>query len=208
MSDIEYIHEPNETLATIANRRSIRNFIPEKGIADQDITMILQAANQAPSAHNQQSWRFIVLRGAKKNELLNLVASRAENFPRPSCALLRMACRSIASAAIVIAVVNTGELLRRGPRLFAADREDVRDFFRIMEIQSSAAAVQNMLLAAASLGIGSVWLGILILIKDDVLDFLGEPQGEFMAVVPIGYPLHLSISPKKLPLETCVKYLF
>lgn len=207
MSDTKYIHVPNETLATIQNRRSIRNFIPEKNIADRDIIAILQAANQAPSAHNQQSWRFIVLRGVKKNELVNLVASRAANFPRPSCTLLRMACRSILEAAVVIAVVNTGELIRRGPRLFAAEQEKVRDFFRIMEIQSSAAAVQNMLLAATSLGIGSVWLGILILVKDDVLNFLGEPQGEFMAVVPIGYPLRDSNSPKKQPLERCVKYL-
>jgi nitroreductase len=208
MSDFGYIQAANETLTTIQNRRSIRNFIPEKDVAHRDIITILQAANQAPSAHNQQSWRFIVLRGAKKTELVNLVASKAANFPKPSSALLRMACRSIAGAAVVIAIVNTGELVRRGPRLFAADQEEVRDFFRIMEIQSSAAAVQNMLLAATSLGIGTVWLGILILIKDEVLNFLGEPQGEFMAIVPVGYPLRHSNGPKKQPLETCVKYLF
>jgi len=207
MSDTENFPSMNETLTTIQTRHSIRNFIPDQDVSDHDISAILQAANQAPSAHNQQSWRFIVLRGAKKNELVNLVASRAANFPRPSCTLLRMACRSVLEAAVVIAVVNTGELIRRGPRLFAAEQEKVRDFFRIMEIQSSAAAVQNMLLAATSLGIGSVWLGILILVKDEVLNFLGEPQGEFMAVVPIGYPLRPSNSPKKRPLETCVKFL-
>jgi len=207
MTDTEDSRLENDTLKTMQNRRSIRSFIPEKNIADRDIITILQAANQAPSAHNQQSWRFIVLRNEKKNELAKLVAGLAANFPRPSCALLRMACRSIAGAAVVIAVVNTGELIRRGPRLFAVNQEEVFDFFRIMEIQSSAAAVQNMLLAATSLGIGSVWLGILILIKDEVLGFLGEPQGEFMAVVPVGYPLRHSNSPKKQPLETCVKYL-
>jgi len=197
----------NEVLAIIQSRRSIRNFIPDKDVADSDITAILRAANQAPSAHNQQSWRFIVLRGSKKDELVDLVAGKASAFPRPSCTLLRMACRSIASAGTIIAVANSGELIRRGPRLFGVNQEEVRDFFRIMEIQSSAAAVQNMLLAATSLGIGSVWLGILILMKDDVLNFLGEPQGEFMAIVPVGYPLRPSSSPKKQPLATCVKYL-
>ncbi|MCX6555588.1 MAG: nitroreductase family protein [Candidatus Aminicenantes bacterium] len=194
-------------MAIIQSRRSVRNFIPEKDVAERDITTILHAANQAPSAHNQQSWRFIVLRGSKKDELVDLVAGKAADFPRPSCALLRMACRSIASAAVVIAVVNTGELIRRGPRLFAVEQEEVLDFFRVMEIQSSAAAVQNMLLAAASMGIGSVWLGILILIKDEVLNFLGEPRGEFMAIVPVGYPLRPSSGPKKQSLATCVKYL-
>jgi nitroreductase len=207
MTATENFNCTNETLTTIQSRHSIRNFIAEKNVSDTAIAAILKAANQAPSAHNQQSWRFIVLRGAKKNELAHLIAGQAANFPRPSCALLRMACRSITEAALVVAVVNTGELIRRGPRLFAAEQEEVRDFFRIMEIQSSAAAVQNMLLAATSLGIGSVWLGILILMKDAVLEFLGEPQGEFMAVVPLGYPLRASSSPKKRPLEAFVKYL-
>ena len=197
----------NEVLAVIQSRRSMRNFNPDKNVVDRDITAILHAANQAPSAHNQQSWRFVVLRGSKKEELVDLVATKAANFPRPSCTLLRMACRSIASSAAVIAVVNTGELIRRGPRLFEARQDEVLDFFRVMEIQSSAAAVQNMLLAAASMGIGSVWLGILILIKDEVLSFLGEPRGEFMAIVPVGYALRPGGSPKKLPLATCVKYL-
>ena len=76
-----------------------------------------------------------------------------------------------------------------------------------MEIQSSAAAVENLLLAATSLGIGSVWLGILFFIKDDVLAFLGESQGEFMAVIPIGYPLREHEGPKKKALEYVVKYL-
>ncbi len=196
-----------ETLLTIGARHSCRNFVSDKDIADHDIQAILAAANQAPSAHNQQSWRFIVLRGTKKNELAHLISGRAADFPRPSCTLLRMASRSITSAARVVAVVNTGELIRRGPKLFEAEQADVRDFFRIMEIQSSAAAVQNMLLASTSLGIGSVWLGILILLKDAVLDFLGEPQGEFMAVVPLGYPVHESKSPKKRPLEMLVKHL-
>jgi len=207
MATTEKSGAANEVLTIIQSRRSIRSFDPEKDIVDKEITSILQAANQAPSAHNQQSWRFIVLRGPKKGGLVDLVANRAANFPRPTCTLLRMACRSIASSAAVIAVVNTGELIRRGPRLFEAKQEEVLDFFRVMEIQSSAAAVQNMLLAATSMGIGSVWLGILILIKDEVLNFLGEPRGEFMAIVPVGHPLRPSTGPKKLPLETCVKYL-
>ncbi len=87
------------------------------------------------------------------------------------------------------------------------DQESARDFFRTMEIQSSAAAVENLLLAATSLGLGSVWLGILFLIKREVLTFLGEPNGEFMAVVPVGYPAKKTEGPKKRPLEAIVRWL-
>ncbi len=194
------------TLATIHTRRSVRNFT-DKPVSDADIQTFLNAANQAPSAHNQQSWKFVVLKGEKKAQLVELVVEKANSFPKPSCALLRMASRSIASAPVVIAVANTGELITRGKDLFRIDPHVSHDFFRIMEIQSSAAAVQNLLLAVTSLGLGAVWLGVLVLIKNDILRFLGEPEGEFMAVIPVGYPARTSAGPQKHPLEVVVKHL-
>lgn len=196
----------NQTLHSIATRRSVRVFL-DKPVSDKDLATILRAAHQAPSAHNQQSWRFVVLRGEKKDGLVELISARANDFPKPSCALLRMASRSIASAPVVIAVANTGELISRGTELFKVDKDTAHDFFRIMEIQSSAAAVQNLLLAATSLGLATVWLGVLILIKKDVLRFIGEPEGEFMAVIPVGYAARASSGPGKHPLELVVRYL-
>jgi nitroreductase len=196
----------NETLCSIHARRSVRMFT-EDPVTDEQLHTILDAANKAPSAHNQQSWRFIVLRGEKKHALAELVTHRAAEFPRPSCILLRMASRSIVSAPVVIAVANTGELIRHGEELFHVEKELARDFFRTMEIQSSAAAVENLLIAATSVGLGSVWLGILFLMKDEVLRFLGEPEGEFMAVIPVGYPGKTTEGPKKRPLETIIRTL-
>lgn len=196
----------NDTLKTIETRRSIRSFT-EQPVSEKDLTAILKAANQAPSAHNQQSWRFVVVRGEKKAELATLVSSRAGDFPKASSALLRMAARSIKSASVVIAVVNTGELISHGSNLFKLNAKQSLDFFRTMEIQSSAAAVQNMLLAAASLGLSTVWLGVLFLIKDEVIEFFGEPGGEFMAVIPVGYAAKESQGPGKRPLEMQVRVL-
>jgi nitroreductase len=70
----------------------------------------------------------------------------------------------------------------------------------------TAAAVQNMLLAAA-LGFGSVWLGILCLIREDVLRLLEVKEGEFMAVVPVGYAQGKSVAPHKKSLESTVSFL-
>jgi nitroreductase len=197
----------NETLRSIRDRRSVRNFL-DTPVTEEELTTILEAAHQAPSAHNQQSWKFIVVKGVKKSELVSLICDKADSFPKPSCALLRMASRSIASAPVVIAVANTGELISRGTELFKVEKGVAHDFFRIMEIQSSAAAVQNLLLAATSLGLSTVWLGVLVLIKSDILRFLGEPEGEFMAVVPLGHASRSgSAGPQKHPLELVVKRL-
>ena len=103
--------------------------------------------------------------------------------------------------------VGSGELIRHGTELLNLDRDNAVDFFRTMEIQSSAAAVENLLLAATSLGICSVWLGALFLIKDEVLHLLEEPAGEFMAVAPLGYSEKLRAMPAKKSLEVKVKYL-
>jgi nitroreductase len=196
----------NETLKTINERHSVRTFI-DQDVTDDEINILLHAANAAPSAHNQQAWRFIILRGEKKQALAQLVTAQSASFPRPAAALLRMGAKSILSAPVVIAVANTGDLISHGTELFKVEKETAHDFFRTMEIQSSAAAVENMLLAATSLGLGTVWLGVLYLIKDEVLRFLGEPEGEFMAVVPVGRPARQSSGPKKQPVEMKVKLL-
>ncbi|MDR3579228.1 MAG: nitroreductase family protein [Oryzomonas sp.] len=196
----------NDVLKVIEDRRSIRVF-DDRDISESDIQTVLQAANQAPSAHNQQSWRFAVVSGIKKQNLASLVSKKAGEFPKTSAALLRMAARSISSAPVVVGVINTGEMVRHATGLFSLDTDDARDFFRTMEIQSSAAAVENLLLAATSLGISSVWLGVLFMIKDDVLSLLEEPGGEFMAIVALGYSEKKRMPPPKKSLETTVRYL-
>ncbi|MCU0605825.1 MAG: nitroreductase family protein [Candidatus Edwardsbacteria bacterium] len=196
----------NETLRSIRERHSVRVF-SDAPVSDEDVRTILHAANQAPSAHNEQSWRFIVLKGERKQALARLVTAAAGRFPRAPAALLRMAARSIAGAPVVVAVANSGDLIARGPALFGVEEGPGRDFFRVMEIQSSAAAVENLLVAATSLGLATVWLGVLVLVKDDVLRFLDEPRGEFMAVVPVGHTARPAAGPRKRPLETTVKTL-
>ena len=196
----------NETLQVIARRRSVRVF-DGRPVAPELLTTLLEAANCAPSAHNSQSWRFIVVGPEMKKELAALVSAKAAEFPRPTNVLLRMGARTIASAPAVIAVANSGELMRHGAELFPIAAGQNRDFFRTMEIQGSAAAVQNLLLAATSLGLGAVWLGILFLMKDEVLRLLGEPGGEFMAVVPVGYGAAPAKGPKKRTLEETVRHL-
>ena len=200
LSDEEGVSALNDTIRTIGARRSVRSFTKDDVTEDQ-VRVLLKSGNEAPSAHNQQAWRFIVLRGEKKNALAQLVTAQSAGMPRPAAVLLRMAAKSILSAPVVIAVANSGDLIQHGTDLFAVEKAMAHDFFRTMEIQSSAAAVQNILLAATSLGLGTVWLGILYLIKDEVLRFLGEPEGEFMAVVPVGHPVKIGSAPKKLPLR-------
>ncbi len=60
---------------------------------------------------------------------------------------------------------------------------------RDKDIMSIGACIQNMLLAAHSMGIGSVWLGEILNRKTEVNDLLDiGPDYELMAVIAMGYP--------------------
>jgi nitroreductase len=202
----DFTEPSNPTLASIHQRHSVRMF-QDQAVPEESLLAMLRSANTAPSAHNQQSWRFVVIRDEKKRELVNLVIEKSAEFPHSASILLRMAARSIGSAPVIIAVTNTGETIEHGLKLFNLESSQAFDFLRTMEIQSSAAAVENLLLAATSLGLGAVWLGILYLIKDTVLQFLGEPKGEFMAVIPVGFPSRPAKSPQKKPMDLILREL-
>lgn len=196
----------NSTLKTLRHRHSVRQFRDDP-VDEDTLYTVLDAANRAPSAHNQQSWRFIIIRGEKKSELTSLVSRRSSDFHKPVSTILRMASRTMASAPVVVAVMSTGQIIENGDELFRVDKSEAMDFFRTLEIQSSSAAVENLLLAATSLGLGSVWLGILLVLKEEILDFLQESHGEFMAVVPLGYPRKPMEGPRKKSLDNVVKEL-
>ena len=81
--------------------------------------------------------------------MAQVIVSKAGEFPRPALTLLRIGGSKYREALpVVIAAANTGHLIEHGTELFKVDKEMAHDFFRTMEIQSSAAAVQNLLLAA------------------------------------------------------------
>ena len=65
--------DPKEFLDFIKSRRSIRSFV-NKDIPDNQIKMILEAGQWAPSASNRQAWKFIVI---KKKELIKDLAKLA-----------------------------------------------------------------------------------------------------------------------------------
>ncbi len=69
----------NETLRTINDRHSVRTFTRDD-VTDEEISILLRAANAAPSAHNQQAWQFIILRGEKKQDLAQLVTAQSAAF--------------------------------------------------------------------------------------------------------------------------------
>lgn len=116
-------------------RKSVRKF-SHKAVSWEHLSDILEAGTLAPSSGNVQNWVFIVLR--KRENIEHLVE------------LLPSEQSWASKASVLVVVCNDVERIKilyggRGEALYA--------------VQNCAAAMQNMLLKAADLGIGSCWIG-------------------------------------------------
>ncbi len=150
-----------DTFQAIKSRRSIRSF-NDKAVSDEEIEKLIDAARFAPSAGNLQPWEFIIVKEPKTKRQLS-VAALNQHF--------------IEEAPIVIVVcaneTRSGRRYgRRGVTLYC--------------IQDTAAATQNLLLAAYSLGLSTCWIGAFR--EKLVRESLKTPSHvRPVAMIPVGF---------------------
>ena len=157
-----------EVVEAIKTRRSIRRY-KTTPVDDKTIELVLEAARWAPSWDNTQCWRFIVVRDSKiRDELANITTYN------------NSATEAIRKAPVVI--VACAELGKSGyyHGELATDKGDWYMF-------DVALAMQNLALAAHSLGLGTVHVGLFDAKK--AASILGLPE-DFCVVemTPLGYP--------------------
>lgn len=176
-------------ISEIYERRSIRKF-QNKPIQKQDILDIIQSAMKAPSSKNRQPWKFIVVQGKEKEEMLNVFRKgifREETgnalLPqsREHIAGAKYTVKILEQSPVVIFVVNA---LGKGLLKEISTEERVYD---ICNIQSIGASIQNMLLTATEKGIGSLWICDTYFAYTELSEWLNV-EGEFLAAVAFGYP--------------------
>jgi len=139
-----------DLMTAIKERRSCRSFSDEP-VASDDIEKILDAATWAPSPLNAQPWSFVVISSSdKKNEIFaEAERSREEAIQKSNWGWLgKYNVEFLLSAPVIIAVA--GDPKKSGVDQF------MEGGARAYE-HACAAAVQNMMLTAHALGLGSVW---------------------------------------------------
>ena len=170
------------TLDTIAARRSVRQFKNDP-IPDDALRAILKAATQAPSGKNRQPWRFIVVSGDKRSEMVRVMRDGIAKAKERGEGLgsAESSARIMEQAPVTVFVFNP-----HGNHPYLA--HSIGEMFEdLVNVQSIGAAIQNMLLAAQDLGIGSLWICDVFYAYDELCAWLGE-QCEMIAAVSFGYP--------------------
>ncbi len=161
-------------IKAIYGRRSVRKYLPEKP-KREDILKIIEAGIWAPSGHNNQPWRFVIIWSEEVKEKLSKLTIYKE-------------------------------LVRRAPVLIGVFLEKRAMYHQIKDHQSAGACLQNMMLAAYSLGLGTCWLGEILKNEDKVKEILGLPSDEYemVALLSVGYPDDKSKRAGRNPLETFI----
>jgi len=171
-------------------RRSIRRYT-EHAVAPETVERLLEAARWAPSAHNRQPWRFVVIQTSSvKRTLAEVMAARlrADRLADgdPPEAIAQDATRSqsrILNAPVLILLCLTMAEMDTYP-----DRRRRKAEF-VMGVQSVALAGQNLLLAAHAEGLGACWLCAPLFCPDTVRAALDlPPDWEPQALITLGYP--------------------
>src|SRR4030042_1729255 len=153
-----------DVLEAIKTRRSIRKY-KSTPLDDRTIEAIMEAARWAPSWANTQCWRFIVVKDADiKNKLANTLTTVSADRPNRATEAIMNAPATIVACA---------ELRRSGyfmqePRTPVTDKGD----WYMVDV---ALAVQNMVLAAHALGLGTVIIGAFDALR--AAKILGVPEG-------------------------------
>jgi len=196
-----------ELYEAIKGRRSVRSYRKSR-VPRSVLPRVLEVARWAPSAHNSQPWRFVVVEEAgAKRALAEAMAEvwlkdlKADGVPEEEALRIveEESIKRFTEAPVLLVVCLTMKVMDRYP-----DERRMRAE-RLMAVQSVAAAIQNLLLAAYGEGLGACWVCAPLFCQEEVKKALRLPEDwEPQAVVTLGYPGEQPEPPARKSLEEVV----
>jgi len=163
-------------LEAIKKRQSVRSYL-DKEIPEDVLQKVLEAGRLAPSANNKQNCKFIVVKDEDLRKKL-VPACKNQKF--------------IGEAPVVIAgcATNPEYMMTCGEHSYSIDL---------------AIALDHISLEAASLGLGTCWIGAFY--QDQVKEILGVPEDvRIVSLMLLGYPEELGTKTGRKPLSEIICY--
>ena len=175
-----------DVIAAIKTRRSIRQY-QSTPVSDSDLATVLEAARWAPSWANTQCVRFMVVKDSQMKA--RVADTLSQNNPA-----------NVAIRQAPVLIVACAELKKSGYYHGQAST-DKGDWFMF----DVALAMQNLVLAACALGLGTVYVGLFDAPR--ATSVLGVPEGfAVVAMTPLGYPAAEGRTPRRKELSETVFY--
>ena len=200
----------NDLHEFLRTRRSVRSFAPDP-VPQSVLERVLESACYAPSAHNRQPWRFVIVDGSQARE--RLVRAMETEFYRDlqvdgippieiSRRLERSRKRILTAPVAIVLCYDPGDM--------DVYSDPIRQQHEnTMGIQSTTLAGGTLLLAAHAEGLGGVWVCAPLFAAQAVRSSLAisaswQPQ----ALLLLGYPLKQPETPLRRSLESLIYKVF
>lgn len=194
--------------AVMESRRSIRKYTDQKITHDQ-IEAMVKAASLAPSAKNRQPWKYLVYEGKAKEELLTAMERGLEKEKKDHSLLP-------GSAFALPGAFHTLSIMREAPVTIIVMDPDGRFPYkpvnsdqRLTEICDSlsiGASIQNMLLKATELGLGTLWIANTCFAYNDMVEVI-PCKGQLIGAVAVGYAAEDPAPRPRKKMEEIIEYM-
>jgi nitroreductase len=174
-----------DTSTAIRTRRTVRRY-KNRAVAGRLIKKILDAGRWAPSFHNTQPWRFIVIGEKAKMGLVEALKKHKGKEPLIVRMTLNSGISMIKEAPVAVLIYNNRSFSRKLEK-HSRYTKGYLEGVAVREIQSVACAIQNMLLEAHALGLGAAWLGIPTF-REEYINRLFGTKDSLAAIITLGHP--------------------
>ncbi|MFA6836042.1 MAG: nitroreductase family protein [Fibrobacteraceae bacterium] len=190
----------------IGSRRSIRKFKRDEIPADA-IEKIIEAGIDAPSPKNRQPWKFILITEKSKKEMINALregidAEEKQHRLLPGSAMHLCSARRtvdiMEEAPLTIFIEN---FQNRNQLSFTLEEK----LFETANVQCIGASIENMILTAESMGIGSLWICDIYFAYDRICSWL-KTDNEIIAAVSFGFPDERPPKRPRKRIEACTEW--
>lgn len=203
------------SLEFIYKRHSVRKFTEEK-VPEETIKELVKAAIHAPSGKNQQNWHFVVITNKEKiAEIARIVEKKnaeLSTYLRDEAKIKgfkgTVAYHTVFKGAPALILVYAGPYETIADMLLAdgvMPAEETKKYAKANPgIQNIAAALENLLLAAANLGYGTCWMTGPTYAAEEISAYIGfNKEGYHLAAMtPLGVPATDKLSsPPRKPVE-------
>ena len=159
-------------------QRAIRRLKPDP-VSEEDLKTLMDAASKAPSSRNSQSARFLVVRDRDRLRRFGELYREAWWAKRPA----GWTPEGVPEGDLHLSAMRLADAMKDAPLVVLAVSTSPG------QANSVLPAVQNLMLAARALGIGSVLTTLHAQVADRIHDlFKIPPEAEVHCCIPLGYP--------------------
>ena len=175
-----------ELIDAIKKRGSVRKYKPDH-VEDEKLMNVLEAARWAPSWANTQCWQFIIIKDGETKKKLSETLAKGN----PSI-------ETVIKAPIILVACGKKGVSGFYKGSYVTDKGE---FWYMFDV---ALALQNLTLAACSLGLGTVHVALFDAKKAE--EILGVPENvSVVELIPLGYPVE---QPREIPRKEVKDFIF